>query len=175
MDIGSVKMITIGIDPGVSGAIARWDSHDRLMHVVDMPTFTIKRSGKNVRIVDAVQLHTVLREYAGSCALAIIEQTQAHHGTDQKRGYAQLMDFGFNVGIAYGALCGYAPTEQVTSSVWKRDMKCPAAKDASRHRASQLLPTHAGLWARAMDHNRAEAVLIALYAERIQRQRMAVK
>lgn len=168
-------MITIGIDPGVSGAVARWNSHDRTLFMLDMPTFTLKRGGKNVRIVDAVQLHQWLKAHGGSCALAVVEQTQAHHGADQKRGYAQLMDFGFNVGVAYGAICGYAPTEQVTSSIWKKSMQVTAAKDSSRHKASQLLPEHAELWKRAMDHNRAEAVLIALYAERIHRQRMAVQ
>lgn len=167
----------IGIDPGVSGAIALWDASDETLSIEDMPTFTITRSGKNVRIVNVLELWKILDRWRDSeTKLCIIEQTQAQHGSDQRRSYSQLMDFGLNVGMAYAALViTMAPTEQVISSVWKKSMQCTAAKDSSRHRASQLMPAFSHFWRLAKDHNRAEAALIARYAEAIYRQRMVVK
>lgn len=167
----------IGIDPGVSGAIALWDADDQTLSIEDMPTFTITRGKKSVRIVNTIELWRILDRYRDSdTKLCMIEQTQAQHGSDQKRGYAQLMDFGFNVGIAYAALkITLAPTEQVVSSIWKRSMQVTAVKDSSRHKASQLMPMFSHFWRLAKDHNRAEAALIARYAERIHMQRMAVK
>lgn len=42
-------------------------------------------------------------------------------------------------------------------------MQCPAEKDGSRMRASQLLPGFASNWDRKKDDGRAEASMIALY------------
>lgn len=156
-------MIFLGIDPGLSGAIARWDSEARVLDVRDMPTLRLTpKSGK--RTLDAIQLARIADELcAGPITLALIEQAgpRPHDGTRQAFGA------GANWGTAYGAVVAqYVPVEIVAPSRWKPQMGCTAAKDVSLARIKQLLPQFADLFARKKDEGRAEAALIALYAER---------
>lgn len=177
----------IGVDPGGSGAIAFWVPETRSLVIQDLPSLVLKRGKKNVTHVDVLALTSVLTQSFGKLhaegarvALAIIEEI----GMRQGQAMGSVMTTGINWGRVEALLkIAPAPLETVTASTWKRDMGCKVAsgasdkaiKDAARHRASQLLPQYEALWRRAKDHNRAEAVLIALYAERIHKQRMAVK
>lgn len=163
----------IGIDPGVSGAIALWDPSIDHLIVEDMPTFTIKRGKSQKREVDVVRLHTMLSNVACNIVqCAIIEQSMpAMRGAGRGVSAMSAHSTGVNWGIAYGCLVATrVPSQIAPPATWKRAMACPADKDAARKRASQLLPQHAHLWARAKDDGRAEAALIALYAERLYRE-----
>jgi len=52
----------------------------------------------------------------------------------------------------------------VAPATWKRALGgIPAEKDAARARASQLMPSASGYWARKKDDGRAEAALIAFW------------
>ena len=77
----------------------------------------------------------------------------------------------FAFGRAYGtartvvALSG-VPTHLVRPADWKRHFKLPGGpdgKEASRALALRMFPASAERFARKMDHNRAEAALLALY------------
>ena len=54
----------------------------------------------------------------------------------------------------------------VPPQVWKRRFNLTSDKDASRARASELLPAHAHLWPLKEHDGRAEAALLALYGAR---------
>lgn len=163
-------MIFLGIDPGLSGAIAVWQpSHSRLT-IHDMPTLRVK-AGSNKRTLDAIDLARTIDLYAnlgGPVGLALIEQA----GARPKEGLASAHANGRNWGIAYGILCAqFWRVETVAPQTWKRDMACPKAKDGAIARAKQLLPQHAHYFTLKKHDGRAEAALLALYAERRFRER----
>lgn len=160
----------LAIDPGLNGAIAVWRPQSGDLFVEDMPTLTLNRSGKDKRSVDAVSLNLVLRRLCRDyeIGLALIEQS----GARPNEGLGSAHANGRNWGTAYGALTAReAPVEIVPPLVWKRDMGCPRDKDGARARASALLPKHAEFWRLAKHDGRAEAALMALYAERVFRKR----
>lgn len=156
-------MIFLGIDPGLSGALALWEPEAKALSIRDMPTLRAK-PGSNKRTLDAVQLARIADDLcARGVTLAIIEQASAR----PKEGVASAHKNGANWGMAYMAIAAqFVPLEIIQPAYWKRAMSCPAAKDGARARASQLLPQFAGQWERAKDDGRAEAALIALYAEK---------
>lgn len=159
----------IGVDPGLSGAIACWRPVDRWLVVIDMPTLAISKNAKVKRSVDAIQLAHQLRDMVetaeddvGRIHLALIEQS----GARPNEGLGSAHANGRNWGVAYGVLCAQmVPADIVTPQSWKRDMGCPRDKDGARARASALLPQFAEYWKLAKHDGRAEAALIALYAE----------
>jgi len=78
-----------------------------------------------------------------------------------------MFNFGRATGILEGLIIAqFWPLESVMRHHWKREMRCPKDKDGARARASQLLPKHAHNWPLKKHDGRAEAALIALYAER---------
>lgn len=156
----------IGIDPGVNGALACFNRGELVIE--DMPTFEVKRGNSLKREVDALGVLRWLRNIntATIVTFALIEQAGCRPGQAVNAVHAN----GRNWGVAYGCLASMNwPTQIVTPVAWKRSMGCPAAKDEARKIASQLMPAHAHIWARAKDDGRAEAALIALYAERLYR------
>lgn len=159
-------MIFLGCDPGLSGAVALWKPEPNALAFIDMPTLRLK-PGSNKRTLDALELARALDERLDlsldkQVGCVVIEQAGSRPGEGTASAHAN----GRNWGVAYGILCShFLPIEIVAPHVWKRGMNCPKAKDGARARASQLLPGHAGKWARVKDDGRAEAALLALYAE----------
>lgn len=154
---------TIGMDPGMSGAIAVLSADGDLLEVVDMPTFAIvKRVAGKDRTKNHINVHELgglLRKYPG--AFAIIEQV----GAMPKDGAMQSFQFGFGTGALHGA-CGALAFEMDTVSPqrWKKHFGLiNGTKGASRQIATRRFPSHADLFKRVKDDGRAEAVLIALY------------
>jgi crossover junction endodeoxyribonuclease RuvC len=160
-------MIFLGIDPGLSGAIARWTPGIRSLVVLDMPTLKL-RKGSEARTLDVIALARIVDDLcAGGVTLALIEQAFAQQSKERRNSAATVHKNGINWGAAYGVLCAqYVPIDIVPANAWKAAMRCPAEKVGARSRASQELPQFASLWSRAKDDGRAEAALIALYAER---------
>lgn len=161
-------MIFLGCDPGLSGAVALWEPDAKALHVHDMPTLRIK-PGSDKRTLDAVQLARIVDDLCTrGVTLALIEQA----GARPNEGLGSAHANGRNWGAAYGVIVAqYVPTEIVTPAAWKRAMGCPAAKDGAIARVKQLLPQYADLFALKKHDGRAEASLIALYAERRFRER----
>lgn len=56
------------------------------------------------------------------------------------------------------------PFKYVSPHIWKQAINCPAAKDAARLQASHIFGDN--YFKRKLDHNRAEAALIAWYGIR---------
>lgn len=156
------KAACIGVDPGMSGAIAFLAEDGSLIDVVDMPVFAvIKRVGGKDKTKNHINVHdlgNLLRpNLEGE---AVIEQV----GARPADGAMQAFQFGFGAGTIHGA-CGALQMriETVTPQKWKKHFGLTADKEQSRQLATRRFPGQAHLFKRKMDSGRAEAALIALY------------
>lgn len=151
-------MIVLGIDPGVSGGIAVVSGDAGRPHVIDV--WDVPRVGVGAaERVDVVQTICLIRKHAPS--FAVIERAQA------------MPDQGGSSGFKYGRAVGHLeacvqglliPMQVIEAGAWKKAHGLlRSEKEASRQRALQLFPDVAGRLARKIDHNRAEAILIAHY------------
>lgn len=141
----------LGIDPGMSGAIALYDGDELLIR--DMPVF---KRNKTKRI----DCHTLLKYMQEShIDHAYIEQVNAFG-----MGASSAYNFGWTCGAIEACVAALSiPFTYVTPQKWKKAMQCPKDKDAARMRATQLLPQFAHNWDLKKHDGRAEASLIALY------------
>lgn len=146
----------IGIDPGMTGAIAIMDLNELIVY--DMPVYEITK-GKSVRKrIDILALRKILFG-PGPCH-AFIEQVSAQPGN----GAAAAFTYGWGCGVIEAVInCAEIPFTFVTPQKWKKTLQVPADKDGARFRASQLMPSFSHNWDRKKDHGRAESALIALY------------
>lgn len=147
----------LGIDPGMSGALAIYDGTELIIH--DMPTFEITKGKNKRKRIDVSALKRIV-ETCDFDTHAFIEQVSAQPGN----GAAAAFTYGFGCGVIEAVVqcCGLAFT-YAPPQTWKKAMSCPKDKDAARHRASQLLPKFAHCWDLKKHDGRAEASLIALY------------
>lgn len=149
-------MKILGIDPGLSGAIALYSQEEKLTW--EMPTFEITKGGKKRRKIDIYTLKDYLRQAAPDHVY--IEQVSAQPGN----GATHAFTYGFGAGSIETcvALCGY-PFTYVLPQVWKKKLSVPKDKSEARQRASQLVPDMAHCWSLKRQDGVAEAMLIALY------------
>jgi hypothetical protein len=155
----------LGVDPGLYGAIAQYDTVRGRLDVFDMPT---QRGRHDRDIIDEAELLALMTS-ARDCGVtvAFIEEVGGIPG--------QSAPAAFNFGCGYGLLrmaaraAGIA-LEPVPPRSWKAAMRVPADKRAAVARASELIPTHTALWSggnKKRNEGRAEAALIVLYGERV--------
>jgi len=150
----------VGIDPGLSGAVALYMPATDTLHVGDVPILELKRNGKVRREVDVHALAAMLRDCAVHRPTVWIEHVSAMPG----EGAVGAFTFGKTVGLLTGICIALdLVLERVTPSVWKKAIGVTSDKDGTRARASALLPRHAGCWPLKKHDGRAEAALIALY------------
>lgn len=149
----------LGVDPGLSGALALYDvAAENMFGVFDMPT--IKAGTDSKRVIDESALAVLVDSHARRIRHAFVEKVGAMPG----QGVTSMFSFGCSYGIVRGILAAnMIPMTFVPPQRWKKALGVPAAKDGARARASQLLPHSSGLWPRVKDDGRAEAFLIALY------------
>lgn len=141
----------IGIDPGISGAIAFYFpvAPDRVS-VEDVPTV----DGQ----IDAATLAKRIAQMAP--AMAIVEAVHAM----PKQGVSSSFNFEKSFGVVIGVVAAVEiPIHLVTPGKWKRHFGLSADKETSRARALQMFPATSEHFARKRDHGRAEAALLALY------------
>ena len=150
----------IGIDPGLSGAVCVLDG-DSVILLDDIPTVTFS-SGRTKNRVDGALLADILREYGGA-RLAVVERVSSRPG----EGVSSAFSFGYTSGVILGVL-GALKIPVVTPSpvTWKNAMKLGKDKDLSRARALEMFPSMSDKLKRKMDHNRAEALLLAVWGSR---------
>lgn len=151
-------MLILGIDPGLSGALAFLDTTTDAVVIMDMPTVEVVRNGKTKREVSAALIADLV---AGKGVVqAFVERVSAMPG----QGVSSMFSFGRSVGVLEGVLAAYEiPTTLVTPQAWMKAMSVRAGKDGSRERAMQLFPQYADQFARKKDNGRSDAVLIAKY------------
>ena len=141
-------MIIIGIDPGLSGAIA-WLEDDVLLGTTDLPV----SDGR----IDAGLLADMILDF-GHPQIVVIEKVASMPG----QGVASTFKFG----QSYGALLGVFGALKydivdVTPRRWKKDLALSSDKELGRQMAIAKWPNMADLMKRKKDHGRAEAALIA--------------
>jgi hypothetical protein len=140
----------VGIDPGVTGALALHDG-GKLVGVEDMPVYDGRTDGHDLAdMLEAWQPDVIY-----------IEQTQAM----PKNGSIASFSLGMNSGIIIG-VCGALshPFVRVRPVTWKRKMSVlQKDKNGVRGIVREIYPEWADTFKRVKDHNRAEAVLISRY------------
>lgn len=154
----------IGIDPGLSGALARYDLETTALLVEDMPVFKIGSK----TVIDALGLARLIDVWGADQGVVAFLEFVA---SSPQMGVASAFKFGEGCGIVKGVLAAnFVRVESVTPPAWKRAMGVKADKDGCRAVAAQRFPRQSGLFARKKDDGRAEAALIALYgAQQAQR------
>jgi len=155
-------MVVIGIDPGISGALAMV-THHGLVHVADMPVMPRGAGGAYVKnqVAPAALAQILsgwLSGYDKNEIAVLLESVTAM----PKQGVASTFSLALTAGLIEGVLAarGY-PHELVRPQEWKKAMGLSASKDQARMKAARLYP-EADIH-RVKDHNRAEAILIARY------------
>lgn len=147
-------MKRIGIDPGISGALALLDDNLALLDVLDMPIMALS---KTKRQVNAAELAKILSKWKD--ATAYVEKVSAYPG----QGVTAMFNFGMSYGTLLGVLGALQiPVVLVSPQSWKKKAGILGKeKDMSRTKAQQLYP-EADL-ARKKDCGRAESILIARF------------
>jgi crossover junction endodeoxyribonuclease RuvC len=151
-------MIIVGIDIGVSGAIAVL-ADGEIIEVHDMPV--LRDGPESRRTVNAPLLAEII---AKSHADKILVEWV---GSRPGEGAVGAFSFGRARGVVEG-VCGAlgVPVEFITSQTWKRLYGIApgkkAAKDAARSKAIARWPNKAALFALKKHDGRAEACLIAM-------------
>lgn len=145
--------ITIGVDPGMSGAIAMVDSYGVLVDVHDMPV-----------VGGLVSAHAIVDleewEMCERFGKVVIEDVHSM----PKQGVASSFGFGRSKGVVEGVFAGLGISiSYVSPAKWKKQLGLSADKSTCRRRAIELWPSKAKLFARVKDDGRAEAALIAYW------------
>jgi len=152
----------LGIDPGVSGALAfYWTQAPGRVVAEDMPIANEHISGG--LLFDRIK--------QTSPDVAIIELVGAMPG----QGVSSMFKFGRAYGTAIGVVQALGvPHFFVGPAKWKKHFGLPADKEAAREMALRRFAHTPEHFSRKNDHGRAEAALIALYcAEQILMEKVA--
>ncbi len=156
-------MIVLGVDPGMSGALAWLNGSGALLRVEDMPVFEVLRNGKPRRELNVHGLALLLSDLKAD--VCFYEQVSGMEGDSPSSAFS----FGRIAGAAEAVvkLAG-ARFEHVAPHVWKRAMGLiGTAKDQSRAKATNRWPDHAKTFSRKMDDGRPEAALLAEYGRQM--------
>ncbi len=148
----------IGIDPGISGAIALLGPGGELEDLLDMPIMLLTGTRHKVNAAALGKIFSAWLDLPGLTAL--LEQVSAMPG----QGVSSMFGFGMSYGIVQGVLGALQiPVTFVTPVAWKKRAGIPAKseKDYARTIAQQLYP-NASL-ERKKDIGRADAILIARF------------
>ena len=172
-------MLFLGIDPGLSGAVAViWPTG---VEFFDTPTMQIKVGASLKNQMDpaacSLLISTITKAHRDDCLITLEKvapmpsfkvQRKGEEPQEQKMGVTSAFNFGMGFGIWIGVCAAsLIPYQLVHPLTWKkflmRDMQ--KGKDASRMKASSLYPLAAKDLTRVKDHGRAEALLLAHYGK----------
>ena len=156
-------MIIIGIDPGLSGAIAIL-KEKKVLEVHEMPTMS--EGKKNKRQINSAHLVGIINKYKlpeknAEEILVVVEQVNAMPG----QGVTSM----FNFGQTFGAIKGICaalnlPIFLVRPSKWKKHYDLiNSSKDASRTKVIEMYPILSDILSKKKDVNKSDAILIARF------------
>ena len=153
-------MKIIGIDPGLSGAIAVM--HDKkVINMYDMPVMA--EGKKNKRQLNSSQLVNIIKDNINEDeeTIVVVEQVNAMPG----QGVTSMFNFGQTFGAIKGVCAALRlPIFFVRPSKWKKHFELiNSSKDASRTKVIEMYPTLSGQLAKKRDVNKSDAVLIAKF------------
>lgn len=162
------KPYIIGVDPGLSGAMAVIHSETmRIETIIDLPTYTKKSLARKqgyMKHIDAEKLAIIIDHYAPQTLLAVIEAP----GAMPEQGLSSTFRFGHVCGQMHGLLvANYIPVMPVKPQVWKPALGLQPQKGAALTRAKKYWPHQwRGYFHLKKHHDRAEAALLVLWAKR---------
>ena len=153
-------MKIIGIDPGLSGAIAILENN-KVLYLFDMPVMS--EGKKNKRQLNSAQLVKLLNDHITNKdeTCVVVEQVNAMPG----QGVTSMFNFGQSFGILKG-ICSAMQLSVyfVRPAKWKKYYNLiNSEKDASRTRAIEIFPYYSSHLSKKKDSNKADAILIASY------------
>ena len=153
-------MITIGIDPGISGAIVILKDK-KVFKMFDMPVMA--EGKKNKRQINSAQLVNIIQEsIEGYEEIAVVvEQVNAMPG----QGVTSMFNFGQTFGAIKGVCAALKlPIYFVRPSKWKKYFELiNSSKDSSRTKAIEMYPKLSNQLAKKKDVNKSDAILIARF------------
>ena len=157
-------MIICGIDPGLSGAIAVFNTYpvgiEQPLRVYDCPTL----AGE----MDCKAIITILNGIDPKPTIVGIEKAQAMRKAGVVQGVVSMFSYGKGYGQYLGILSAlWLPIQEVPAVTWKREfglLKQP--KDASILKAKNLFPMSEPFLKFKKHHGRSDAILIAEYVRR---------
>ena len=152
-------MKIIGIDPGLSGAIAILENN-KVLNVFDMPVMS--EGKKNKRQLNSALLSNLIKENIGNTEVAIVvEQVNAMPG----QGVTSMFNFGQTFGAIKGICAALElPIFFVRPSKWKKHFDLiNSSKDSSRTKVIEMYPKMSNLLSKKKDVNKSDAILIARF------------
>ena len=153
-------MKIVGIDPGLSGAIAILENN-KVLSIFEMPV--MPEGKKNKRQINSAQLVKILKDNISSNdeISVVIEQVNAMPG----QGVTSMFNFGQTFGAIKGICAALElPIFFVRPSKWKKHFELiNASKDASRTKAIEMYPKLSSELAKKKDVNKSDAILIARF------------
>lgn len=152
-------MLIVGIDPGISGAVAGVTPNGSLQWVFDMPIRDAGKKNRKANEIDGVALARMLRVHLADIGEVWVEEIAAMPA----QGVSSMFSLGDTRGCIRGVCeaLGFS-TQRVHPKTWKKHYGLGSDKEASRSLAIRLFPG-CELLARKKDEGRAEAILIARY------------
>ena len=153
-------MRIIGIDPGLSGAIAILENN-KVLEIFDIPVMS--EGKKNKKQLNSALLVSLLREniHNNEEVAVVVEQVNAMPG----QGVTSM----FNFGQTFGAIKGICaaldlPIFFVRPSKWKKHFELiNSSKDSSRTKVIEMYPKLSNQLAKKKDVNKSDAILIARF------------
>lgn len=156
-------VITIGVDPGITGAIAAIQDGHKLIYYCDMPYIQEKSGSKVSKSVSGVGVWQAIRDIMdiaphGSTYHSCVEKTSAMPG----QGVASMYSMGHSRGVVEGVLGAMRiPILRARPAVWKKKMGFTSDKEVIR--SEMLLRFPGAELHRKKDADRAEAIAMALF------------
>ena len=153
-------MIVVGIDPGLSGAIAILENN-KVLNIFDMPVMA--EGKKNKRQLNSAQLVSIIKDGTkpDSEIAVVVEQVNAMPG----QGVTSMFNFGQTFGAIKGVCAALElPIFFVRPSKWKKHFELiNSSKDSSRTKVIEMYPSLSNQLAKKKDVNKSDAILIARF------------
>ena len=153
-------MKIIGIDPGLSGALAVLNNN-KVINIFDMPVMI--EGKKNKRQLNSALLANIIKDNIKDEeeVSVIVEQVNAMPG----QGVTSMFNFGQTFGAIKGICATLAlPIFFVRPSKWKKHFDLiNSSKDASRTKAIEIYPSLAEKLSKKKDVNKSDAILIGRF------------
>ena len=153
-------MKIVGIDPGLSGAIAIL-KENKVLGIFDMPVMA--EGKKNKKQLNSAQLVNILKENIEDKeeTAVVVEQVNAMPG----QGVTSMFNFGQTFGAIKGVCAALElPIFFVRPSKWKKHFELiNSSKDSSRTKAIEMYPKLSNQLTKKKDVNKSDAILIARY------------
>ena len=153
-------MRIIGIDPGLSGAIAILDD-SKIKELFDMPVMPDGK--KNKRQLNSALLVKLIKDNIKNLedTVMVVEQVNAMPG----QGVTSMFNFGQTFGAIKGICAALGlPIFLVRPAKWKKHFELiNSSKDSSRTKAIEMYPFISERLSKKKDVNKSDAILIARY------------